>query len=288
MLYFVGLGLGDAKDITVKGLEVVRGAKRVYLEAYTSILTVGKECLEEFYGRNLILADRDMVEQQSDELFRDAKTEDIAFLVVGDPFGATTHTDLALRAKQEGIEYRVIHNASIMNAIGCCGLQLYNYGETISIVFWTDTWTPDSYYDKIERNRGMGLHTLCLLDIKVKEQSIENMMRGRKIYEPPRYMTVSQAASQLIKIVERKRTSENQEKLALSEDTICVGVARVGSESQQMAAGTLQQLATVDLGGPLHSLIITGHMHPIELEMLKLVAVEPAVFDRLLEEAEKR
>ena len=45
MLYFVGLGLGDAKDITVNGLEVVRGAKRVYLEAYTSILTVGKECL---------------------------------------------------------------------------------------------------------------------------------------------------------------------------------------------------------------------------------------------------
>ena len=45
MLYFVGLGLGDATDITVKGLEVVKNAKRVYLEAYTSILTVGKEAL---------------------------------------------------------------------------------------------------------------------------------------------------------------------------------------------------------------------------------------------------
>ena len=43
MLYLVGLGLGDAKDITVRGLEVVRTADRVYLEAYTSILTVGKE-----------------------------------------------------------------------------------------------------------------------------------------------------------------------------------------------------------------------------------------------------
>ena len=41
MLYVVGLGLCDAKDITVKGLEVVRKASRVYLEAYTSILTVG-------------------------------------------------------------------------------------------------------------------------------------------------------------------------------------------------------------------------------------------------------
>lgn len=44
--------------------------------------------------------------------------------VVGDPFGATTHTDLVLRAKEAGIQYRVIHNASIMNAIGCCGLQV--------------------------------------------------------------------------------------------------------------------------------------------------------------------
>ena len=43
MLYLVGLGLCDTTDITVKGLEVVRRASRVYLEAYTSILTVGKE-----------------------------------------------------------------------------------------------------------------------------------------------------------------------------------------------------------------------------------------------------
>lgn len=45
MLYLVGLGLGDAKDITVKGLEIVRRARLVFLEAYTSILGVGKEAL---------------------------------------------------------------------------------------------------------------------------------------------------------------------------------------------------------------------------------------------------
>ena len=45
MFYLIGLGLGDAKDITVKGLEIVKKARRVYLEAYTSILTVGKETL---------------------------------------------------------------------------------------------------------------------------------------------------------------------------------------------------------------------------------------------------
>ena len=43
MLYLVGLGLGDATDITVRGLEIVKTATRVYLEAYTSILTIGKD-----------------------------------------------------------------------------------------------------------------------------------------------------------------------------------------------------------------------------------------------------
>ena len=40
MLYLVGLGLADERDITVKGLDVVRRAERVYLEAYTAVLLV--------------------------------------------------------------------------------------------------------------------------------------------------------------------------------------------------------------------------------------------------------
>lgn len=76
---------------------------------------------------------------------------------------ATTHSDLILRAVELGIKYQVIHNASIMNAIGCCGLQLYQFGETISIPFWSDSWKPDSFVDKIEANLQRGLHTLCLL-----------------------------------------------------------------------------------------------------------------------------
>lgn len=45
MLYLIGLGLGDPKDVTVKGLEIIRKAKRIYLESYTSLLSVGKEKL---------------------------------------------------------------------------------------------------------------------------------------------------------------------------------------------------------------------------------------------------
>ena len=52
MLYLIGLGLGDAKDITVKGLEIVKSAKQVFLESYTSILTVGKEALVSVYVKH--------------------------------------------------------------------------------------------------------------------------------------------------------------------------------------------------------------------------------------------
>ncbi|XP_053324808.1 diphthine methyl ester synthase [Spea bombifrons] len=279
MLYLIGLGLGDAKDVTVRGLEVIKSCSRVYLEAYTSILSVGKEALEEFYGRELILADRETVEQEADEILQDAKVNDVAFLVVGDPFGATTHSDLVLRATKAGIQYRVIHNASILSAVGCCGLQLYNFGETVSIVFWTDTWKPESFYDKIKRNRLSGMHTLCLLDIKVKEQSIENLMKGRKVFEPPRYMTVNQAAEQLLEIVQNRRNLG--EELAITENTICAGLARVGASDQKIVSGTLQQLQTADFGGPLHSLVISGCMHPLEVEMLRLFAVDPSCFDQI-------
>lgn len=89
--------------------------------------------------------------------------------MVGDPFGATTHTDLIIRCREKNINYQIVHNASIMNAIGCCGLQLYNFGETVSIPYWTDSWKPDSFYDKINMNMKNGLHTLCLLGKKKKQ-----------------------------------------------------------------------------------------------------------------------
>lgn len=40
VFYLVGLGLGSERDITVKGLEIVKRCAKVYLEAYTAILSV--------------------------------------------------------------------------------------------------------------------------------------------------------------------------------------------------------------------------------------------------------
>ncbi|KAK0493071.1 tetrapyrrole methylase [Armillaria luteobubalina] len=283
MFYIIGLGLCDEKDVTIRGLEAIKGSSRIYLEAYTSILMVQKEKLEVFYEKPLILADRDMVETESDEILANADKEDVSLLVVGDPFGKLTldlagqqtHTDIILRARALGIPIRVIHNASIMNAVGVCGLQLYNFGQTVSLVFFTDTWKPDSFYDRIKENTDLGLHTLVLLDIKVKEQSEENLARGRKIYEPPRYMSIRQAVSQLIEIESLRQTG------TLSPDTtLAVALSRVGggNDNQGIVAGTLTDLVNHPedaFGDPLHSLVIVGkRLHHLEVEYAQEFAVD--------------
>ena len=214
-----------------------------------------------------------MVESSSDDILEGAKTLDVAFLVVGDPYGATTHTDLVLRARELSIDIQHIPNASILSAIGCTGLQLYNFGQTVSMVFFTETWKPSSFYDRVKENAQIGLHTLILLDIKVKEQSLENMARGRKVYEPPRYMTVAQCAQQMLE------TEEERKEGVYTPDSLAIGAARVGARDQKMAVGTLQELCEVDLGPPLHSLVLLGsRRHELERDFIRPFAVNEQSF----------
>lgn len=236
-----------------------------------------------------------MVESFSDEILANADKEDVAFLVVGDPFGyfsrpscshsrpsrfrltyfrATTHADIVLRARELGIKIEIIHNASIMSAIGTTGLQLYNFGQTVSMVFFTETWKPSSFYDRIKENRQIGLHTLLLLDIKVKEQSLENLARGRKIYEPPRFMTVAECASQMLTMEDNRGEGVYQPR------SLAIGVARIGSKDQTIVAGTLEELSTADLGKPLHSVVLLGRRtHDLERAYIREFAVNTEVFD---------
>ena len=128
-------------------------------------------------------------------------------------------------------------------------------------------------------NRKIGLHTLLLLDIKVKEQSIENMARGRLIYEPPRYMDIATAAQQLLEI-----ESIRQEQ-AYTPNTPCVAISRLGSPTQTFKAGTLQELSEYDSGEPLHSLVMLGRqVHELELEYLYQFVDDKEKFKKFVEQ----
>jgi diphthine synthase len=86
-LYIIGLGLGDDSDITLRGRAAIEKCSTIFLEAYTSVLAVSKERLEECYKKPVQIAFRETVESEAEKILEPAKTSDVAFLVVGDPFG---------------------------------------------------------------------------------------------------------------------------------------------------------------------------------------------------------
>ncbi|HLD40350.1 MAG TPA: diphthine synthase [Candidatus Nanoarchaeia archaeon] len=247
-LNLIGIGLSTEKDITVKGLEIVKKCDKVYLENYTSLLQCFFSDLEKFYGKKIILADRATAEQKDEEIVKEAKNKEIAFLIVGDPFSATTHIELFKLAKEKKVPVQVIHNASVLTAVGITGLQLYKFGKVTSIPFLEDHPNLETPYNVLKENQQQGLHTLFLLDLKPDQQ---------------KFMTVNQALEILEKIEAKKK-----EKL-LSKDTLVIGCARLGSEDAVIKSGSCEKVRKQSFGKAPHCLIIPGKMHFSEEEVLK-------------------
>jgi diphthine synthase len=258
MLTFIGLGLYDETDISLKGLHAIQSADLVYLEFYTSFLmgtTIEK--MESFYGKSVILLSREDVEQNPSWL-ENARDQNVVFLTGGDTMASTTHIDLRIRANDMGISTRLIHGSSITSAVfGLSGLQNYRFGKSVSIPFpyvssrgnRVVTETP---YDTIKFNSENGLHTLVFLDI--------NKDLG--------YMTVSEALELLLE-VENKRTE------GVMKNKIAVGIARAGSNDVCVKADFAENYSSFDLGLPLQILVIPGKLHFVEAEALVKLAGAP-------------
>ena len=248
-LYFIGIGLNDEKDISLKGLELVKKSDFVYLESYTSKLNCNLSYLEELYGKKIILADRKLVEMDAEKtILQQSKTKEVAFLVVGDIFSATTHMDLYLRAKKFGIKTRFIHNASVFTAVGVTGLQLYKFGKTTSIPFENEN--VETPYDALALNQKNNLHTLFLLDLKPNSNDS---------------LTVNDAIRYLLK-VELKRGER-----VFTNNILCIGCAKLGSLDQIIKAGKASALLKENFNNGMHCLIVPAKkLHFMEEEALKL------------------
>lgn len=237
-LNIIGIGLYDADDITVKGLSLVKKSDYVYLESYTSKLGCDIKDLEKLYGKKIIVADRELVESEN-EIIENAKNNMVSFLVIGDVFGATTHIDLMQRANVAQIPVNIIHNASILTAIGQTGLFLYNFGQITSIPF--ENKNVDSPIKVFLKNQKAELHTLFLLDL----DPIKN-----------KYMSFNDAIDYLI--------ANN-----ISEDELACVCAGMGSKDQEILFGTLKELRDKIIDIYPHSLILPGKLHFVEEEFLE-------------------
>jgi diphthine synthase len=260
-LVFVGLGLNDEKGITLKGLEETKTADTVFMETYTSLMPdFSLERFESFCGKKVQLVQRQTLEEENGKVILEAaKMGKAVFLVPGDPFIATTHVTLRIDAEKQGIKTRVVHGTSIMSAIvSLSGLHNYKFGKTVTVPF------PENFsetpYNVIAQNKKLGLHTLCLLDLKATEKQ---------------YLSINKALSMLLGIEEKKKSG------AITLGTVAVGIARAGSNNPTVKADFAEGLVNHDFGEPPYSLIIPGELHFMEVEALIALAGAPATFRRL-------
>lgn len=240
-LYFIGLGLGDEKDITLKGLNIIKKADKIYLEEYTSkLVSSTKKDLEKFYGKKIISANRDLVENKAEgTILKDAKDKDVAFLIIGDPFSATTHIDLKLRADELGIKIEIISNTSIINSVGITGLDLYKFGRITTIPF--ENKNIKSPYQIVKKNLKNNMHTLVLLDLDPANN---------------KYMTVNEGIGYLL----RQGLSKNQ---------LCIGCGGIGGENPDIKSGKAKDLVKKKFNKFPQCLTVISKLHFMEEEALK-------------------
>lgn len=175
MLHLIGLGLNE-KNISIQALEALKKCKKVYLEEYTVEFPYKKEALEKVIGKKIIVANRDFVENQANEIAKESKKEEIAILVYGSPLTATTHASLLLELKKNKVKYQIIYSASVIDAVAESGLQLYKFGKTASMPKWQKSFKPQSFIDIVRENQSIKAHSLILADIGLKfEDALEEL-----------------------------------------------------------------------------------------------------------------
>jgi diphthine synthase len=252
-LHFVGLGLYDETDMSLAGLEAAQAADQVFAEFYTSKLTGATiEVLEGRIGKPIKVLDRESVESQPETVLDVAEQGKAVMLVVGDPMAATTHIDLRLQAEGRGVHTRIFHGASILTAAFTeLGLSVYKSGRVCTLQWPTGTYFPSSPYEQLAENHQSDLHTLVLMDIRSDEG---------------RYMTAAEGCQLLLRYEDELGYG------VTGPDALACVVARAGAPDCLRVAGRLEDLAKMEFGPALHSIVVVSRLHFMEARALVVLA----------------
>ena len=90
-------------------------------------------------------------------------------------------------------------------------------------------------------------------------------------------MTANEGIKLLLKMEEKHGED------VLNEDSIICVVARAGSTESISVAGAIKNLIDRDFGPPLHTIVIPGELHFMEIEALEALAQLPALQGRKLQ-----
>jgi diphthine synthase len=241
MLTLVGLGIWDEKDLSLRGMEAAIKADVIYAEFYTADWGGSIENLEKIIGKKINILERSGMEEKSSAIINEAKTRNIVVMVPGDPLVATTHIHIILDAKKQKIPTEIIHASSVYTTIAECGLGIYGFGRTSTVVKPQKGYEPSSFYDVIGTNKKNGLHSMLLLDIG---------------------MSLKEGLDTLINIEAKEK------KNLITPDTEIIAASKLGSNNQKIIFGKVKGMKNKDLKQPA-VIIIPGNLHFLEKEFLK-------------------
>ncbi len=250
MLYLISIGLADERDMSLRAIEAARKCDRLYVEFYTNKMQTNAKRLSQVIGKDVSEIRRIDMENKSGRLLSEAKKMHVGIFVGGDALAATTHVSLLLEAKGMGIKCKIIHGSSIYTAVAETGLQLYNFGKTVSLPFPQKNYRPEGFLETIESNKRSGLHTLILLDVRSEENE---------------YMDAPTGAGILIEILQRRESK------IVSENTKAVAACMLGTGKQSIVCSSLKEIST-NKGLKKKTpavLIVPGKLHFIEEEFLE-------------------
>jgi diphthine synthase len=230
MLYLIGLGLNE-KGISLEGLEKAKRCRKIYLENYTVEFPYQIEELEKVIGKKIENANREIVE--SNNLISEAKKQNIALLVYGSPFTATTHITLIQEAKKQKVKYEIVYNASVLDGVAETGLQLYKFGKIASM----PSFEAESFVEIIKENQKINSHSLILVDIGLDfKDAIDKLERLMK-----------------------------KENINIDKIVVC---ERLGTKQSKIRYGKIEKLKSLNIKAPF-CFILPSNLHFMEQEVLK-------------------
>jgi len=245
-LFLIGLGPGDLALMTRRAIDMLQDMDERYLEGYTATLPLTQENeLENLVGpwkrvmRPQIENPREIIEM--------AKSLKVAIMVVGDPMQATTHVDLILRARENGVKVTIVPGISATTlAISSSGLQSYRFGRQVTLPYAYGDYLPTSPLRYILDNRLRNLHTLVLLDLDPTGLGIES----------PIHMSPSVARQILMQMAERW-SGENEE-VNVSAWNVVV-LSDLGTAQGHVCSTIIEEMNGME-SGRIHCLILPAEM----------------------------
>jgi len=250
MFYLVGIGL-QAEHISLEAQKTVKKCRKVFLDSYTNYFPSQQiKETEKLLKKKVTVLNRRQIEEGFTETLEEARKKNIAVLVPGNPLTATTHVQLLIEAKKLGVPFCFVPGISITDFLGWTGLDAYRFGRITTIVAPKENFSPESFFDVIQKNISANCHTLCLLEFDAEKNFALDIPTAIRLLES---------------IGEKRGTP-------IIKDSVLVGMYGIAGKKQKIVSGKAGELKGIRSSVFPQSLVVCSELNEKEKEAIGALA----------------